>query len=136
MRSSILNKWRQSPLNMETFNKNKIFKVFQNPTRQEIMTLWIMVQRYVNRHYICADFFKTTPENPLFAPRISDNLTCSFDICVRKLDMEKSCTIHGLLKLDSIWRRGPPCLCVCTIDFCTTSSSDMLRTPAIPHIIR
>ena len=47
MRSSILNKWRQSPLNMETFNKNKIFKVFQNPTRQEIMKLWIMVQRYV-----------------------------------------------------------------------------------------
>ena len=47
MRSSILNKWRQSPLNMETFNKNKIFKVFQNPTRQEIMKLWIMVQSYV-----------------------------------------------------------------------------------------
>ena len=47
MRSSILNKWRQSPLNMETFNKNKIFKVFQNPTRQEIVKLWIMVQRYV-----------------------------------------------------------------------------------------
>ena len=51
MRSSILNKWRQSPLNMETFNKNKIFKVFQNPTRQEIMKLWIMVQRYV-KHFI------------------------------------------------------------------------------------
>ena len=47
MRSSILNKWRQSPLNMETFNKNKIFKLFQNPTRQEIVKLWIMVQRYV-----------------------------------------------------------------------------------------
>ena len=64
------------------------------------------------RLHICADFIHTKQANLLFAPRISDNLTSSFDICVCKLDMEKSCTIHGLLKLDSIWRRGPPCLYV------------------------